>query len=136
MTAEITVDGMPIPPVAAGDEPEEQPRNRPRRKAILLLALVGLLATLVTIAIWYLLFRQPIAELPLPLIPETQVPTYAAAIYGAQQPSGVAVSPSGDRIYAIESGSGEGGVIFDASGPAPTMRPCTGRLTRSPASST
>ncbi len=116
MTAEITADGMPVPPIAAGDEPEEQPHRQPRRKAIVLLVLLGLLATLTTIVIWYLLFRQPIAVLPIPGIPETQVPSYSTAVYGAQQPSGVAVSPSGDRIYAIESGSGEAGVIFDASG--------------------
>jgi DNA-binding beta-propeller fold protein YncE len=116
MTAEITVDGMPIPPVAAGDEPEGQPRRQPRRKAILLLALVGLLATLVTIAIWYLLFRQPITALPLPGISEPQVPTYATAIYGATQPFGVAVSPSGDRIYVAQSGGDQTGLVFDASG--------------------
>jgi tripartite motif-containing protein 71 len=130
MTAEITAGGMlpPIvagsdstdllgaPPVAVEGEPGDEPRRRPRGKAILLLALVGLLTTLVTIAIWYLLFRQPIAVLPIPGIPQTEVPTYATAIYGAQQPSGVAVSPSGDRIYVTESGSGEAGVVFDASG--------------------
>ena len=131
MTAEITADGMPVPPsTAPGDatgidgappiavegEPGERSRRRPRRKAILLLALLGLLATLVTIALWYLLFRQPITALPLPLIPETQVPTYATAIYGARQPSGVAVSPTGDRIYAIQSGGDQTGIVFDASG--------------------
>jgi DNA-binding beta-propeller fold protein YncE len=116
MAAEITVDGMPIPPVAAGDEPQEQPRPRPRRKAILLLALVGLLATLVTIVIWYLLFRQPIAVLPLPGIPETQVPTYSTAVYGAQRPTGVAVSPSGDRIYVVQSEGDHTGIVFDATG--------------------
>lgn len=116
MTAEMTVDGMPIPPVAVDSGSGEKPRRRPRRKAIFLLVLLGLLAALTTVTLWYLLFRQPISVLPLPGIPETQVPTYATAIYGAKQPSGVAVSASGDRIYVTESGSVEAGLVFDASG--------------------
>ncbi len=56
---------------------------------------------LVTIAIWYLLFRQPIN--PIPVIPAAQIPTYATAIYGADRPMGVAVSPSGDRIYVTQT---------------------------------
>jgi len=115
MTAEITADGLPVPPEAVEDEPQERPR-RPRRKAVVLLVLLGLLATLATIALWYLLFRQPIAELPIPGIPETQVPAYATAIYGARQPSGVAVSPSGDRIYVVGSGGDQTGIVFDAKG--------------------
>ncbi len=116
MTAEITADGMPVPPGAAGDEPQDKPGRRPRRKAIFLLVLLGLLATLITLVLWYLLFRQPVAVLPLPGIPQTQVPTYSTAIYGAQQPSGVAVSPSGDRIYVAQSAGDRTGIVFDASG--------------------
>jgi DNA-binding beta-propeller fold protein YncE len=137
MTAEITLDGLPVSPttvegkpadvegkpadvegapVAADGEPEETPGRRPRRKAFVLLFLLGLLATLITIALWYLLFRQPISTLPLPGIPQTEVPTYATAIYGAQRPAGVAVSPSGDRIYASQSEGDKTVVIFDASG--------------------
>jgi DNA-binding beta-propeller fold protein YncE len=130
MTADITLDGLPVPPtagegepadvegepVAVDGEPEVTPGRRPRRKAFVLLFLLGLLATLITIALWYLLFRQPIATLPLPGIPQAEVPTYATAIYGAQQPSGVAVSPSGDRIYASQSEGDKTGIIFDASG--------------------
>ena len=130
MTAELAAGGLPVPPIAAGSdsaepeeapvavegEPGEEPRRRPRRKAILLLALLGLLATLTTIAIWYLLFRQPIAVLPLPGLPETQVPTYATAVYGVQRPSGVAVSPSGDRIYVVQSEGDRTGLVFDAGG--------------------
>lgn len=130
MTAEITVDGLPLPPVAVGGgqpevegppaavegEPEEKPGRRPRRKAILLFVLVGLLATLVTIALWYFLFRQPITTLPLPGIPQVEVPSYTTAVYGTQRPSGVAVSPSGDRIYVTQSEGDRAGLVFDASG--------------------
>jgi DNA-binding beta-propeller fold protein YncE len=116
MTAEITVDGLPIPPTTVEDEPQQQPRRRPRRKVILLLLLVGLLTTLLTIALWYFLFRQPISVLPLPGIPQTEVPAYTTAVYGAQRPSGVAVSASGDRLYVTQSEGKRVGLVFDASG--------------------
>jgi DNA-binding beta-propeller fold protein YncE len=116
MTAEITVDGVPIPPTAVDGEPDQKRRSRPRRKVVLLLMLVGLLATLVTIALWYFLFRQPITTLPLPGIPQVEVPAYTTAVYGAQRPSGVAVSPSGDRIYVTQSEGSRVAVVFDASG--------------------
>jgi len=69
-----------------------------------------------TIAAWYLVFRQPIPVPPLPVIPESQVPTYATAVYGMQRPSGVAVSPSGDRIYVSQSEGDRFGLVFDGSG--------------------
>jgi DNA-binding beta-propeller fold protein YncE len=116
MTAEITVDGLPIPPTTVDGEPQGKPSRRPRRKAVLLLMLVGLLATLVTIALWYFLFRQPISVLPLPGIPQVEVPAYTTAVYGAQRPSGVAVSPSGDRIYVTQSEGSRVAAVFDAAG--------------------
>jgi DNA-binding beta-propeller fold protein YncE len=122
MTAEMTAGGLPIaaddetptPPAVEG-EPEEQPR-RISRKAIIALILLGILAMLVTIAAWYLLFRQPITEVPLPGIPRVEVPTYSTAVYGAQRPAGVTVSPSGDRIYATQSAGDQTGVVFDGAG--------------------
>jgi DNA-binding beta-propeller fold protein YncE len=122
--APVAVEGEPVAveaegaPVAVEAEgaPPEKPRRRPRRKSILLLGLLALLAMLTAIVVWYLLFRQPIAVLPLPGIPATQVPTYVTAVYGAQRPSGVAVSPSGDRIYVVQSAGDRTGIVFDASG--------------------
>jgi len=119
---ETTASGLPIPatdettapPVAAEGEPGEQPR-RGRKKAVVALLLLGLLAMLATIAIWYLLFRQPIV-VPLPVIPEAQVPAYATAVYGMQRPTGVAVSPSGDRIYVTQTEGDRTGIVFDAGG--------------------
>jgi DNA-binding beta-propeller fold protein YncE len=118
MTAEITAEGLPVAPVVDGkpvaEGTREEEKRRRRKKALLLLLLLGLLAMLVTIAIWYLIFRQPIN--PLPLIPETQIPGYSTAIYGAQRPAGVAVSPSGDRIYVAQSAGDRTGIVFDAAG--------------------
>ncbi|MDA8237933.1 MAG: SMP-30/gluconolactonase/LRE family protein [Chloroflexi bacterium] len=120
MTAEMTADGLPIPaaepaPPVAEEGPADGKPRRGRRKAFLLLFLLGLLAMLATIAAWYLLFRQPI-PLPLPGIPESQVPKYATAVYGSQRPAGVAVSPSGDRIYVTDSEGARTGLVFDAGG--------------------
>jgi DNA-binding beta-propeller fold protein YncE len=120
MTAEIVAEGLLLPPEAVDGEPvaagtpEEEKRRR--RKKALLLVLLGFLAMLVTIAIWYLIFRQPIAPPPLPGISVPDVPTYTTAIYGAQRPSGVAVSPSGDRIYVSQSEGSRVGIVFDAGG--------------------
>jgi len=119
MTAEITAEGLPVPPTAiegepvAAGTPEEEERKR-RKKALLLL-LLGFLAMLVTLVIWYLIFRQPITP-PIPVIPESQIPSYSTSIYGAQRPSGVAVSPSGDRIYVSQSEGSRTGLVFDAGG--------------------
>ena len=119
MTAEMTAEGLPVPPETVDGEPvaegtpEEQKRRR--RKKALLLFLLGLLAMLVTIVVWYLIFRQPITP-PIPLIPESQVPAYSTSIYGAQRPTGVAVSPSGDRIYVAQSSGDLTGIVFDAAG--------------------
>jgi DNA-binding beta-propeller fold protein YncE len=123
MTSEMTAGDLPVPPIVVGGEapadamPEASPEEerRRRRKRALLLLLLGLLAMLVTIAIWYLIFRQPITP-PLPLIPDSQLPAYSTAIYGIQRPAGVAVSPSGDRIYVTQSAGDRTGIVFDGAG--------------------
>jgi DNA-binding beta-propeller fold protein YncE len=125
MTGEMTADSLPIPPIALegepgteAGEPEEKPRRR-RRKAILLLFLLGLLAMLVTIAIWYLIYRQPIN--PLPPITPSQVPAYATSIYGTNNPVGIAVSPDGGRIYVAETEGERVLRVFDAAGNVVTV---------------
>ena len=127
MTAEIAAERLLLPPetvdgepVAAGT-PEEEKRRR-RKKALLLL-LLGLLAMLVTIAIWYLIFRQPITP-PIPVIPESRIPSYSTSIYGANNPFGIAVSPDGSRIYVSQTEGARVVQIFDAGGnPVGTLAP-------------
>ena len=124
MTAEMAADGVPAPavdetpkpPVTGDGEPQvdEEEERRRRRKMALLLLLLGLLAMLITIAVWYLIFRQPIN--PIPPIPVSQVPGYSTSIYGVNNPIGLAVSVSGDRIYAAESEGDRVVRVFDAGG--------------------
>ncbi|HEX9044082.1 MAG TPA: hypothetical protein VF802_03560 [Candidatus Limnocylindrales bacterium] len=101
------------PPPAAGQAP---PSGRRRRKAVLLLLMLALLSILLVIASWYLLFRKPIEQLPLPGLTDTTVPHFTYNIYGAQTPVGVAVSPSGDRVYVAETGGDRALLVFDGRG--------------------
>jgi len=111
MTAEAT-----ILPAGSPAELEDDPENRRRRrKLFLLLGLLMTLLALLGLAIWYLLFRQPI-PLPLPLIPPTAIPAYTTSIYGVAGPSGVAVSSAGDRIYVAETEGDRVVRVFDAGG--------------------
>ena len=87
----------------------DDPGSRRRRRKIVFLVLLLLgLALLLGLVIWYLLFRQPI---PLPPIPATQIPAYSTSIYGPSRPVGVAVSPSGDRIYVTQGGTAAVGAV-------------------------
>jgi DNA-binding beta-propeller fold protein YncE len=93
------------------------PEDRRRRRKLLLLIVLGLAVVgLLMFSLWYLLFRQPISVLPLPGITQADLPHYAYSIYGVDAPVGVAVSPSGDRIYVTETGAQRLVHIFDGKG--------------------
>jgi DNA-binding beta-propeller fold protein YncE len=123
MTASTTGTGAE-PPVGSGPAPadgvepalapdEEEPDRR-RRRLLLLLLLLLLLALLLGLAIWYLLFRQPI---PVPTIPgEPVMPSYVTAIYGAERPMGVGVDGAGDRVYVGETAGELTARVFDSQG--------------------
>jgi DNA-binding beta-propeller fold protein YncE len=110
MTADITVlpAGMPE---AIEEDPGE--RRRRRKAVVLLLLFLGLLL-LLGLVIWYLLFRQPIT--PIPPIPVSQIPAYSTSMYGVTRPVGVAVNPSGDRIYVTEGAASGVGAVLDSAG--------------------
>lgn len=94
-----------------------EPEDRRRRRKLLLLVVLGLAVLgLLLFSLWYLLFRQPISVLPLPGITQADLPHYAYSIYGVDAPIGVAVSPSGDRIYVTETGAERLIHIFDGKG--------------------
>jgi DNA-binding beta-propeller fold protein YncE len=93
---------------------EVEPEERRRRKLLLLLLLLGAFIVLLGLAIWYLLFRQPI---PIPTIPgETVMPGYVTSIYGASRPMSVAVTGTGERIYIGETSGDQTARMFDAEG--------------------
>jgi DNA-binding beta-propeller fold protein YncE len=93
---------------------EAEPEERRRRKLLLLLLLLGAFIVLLGLAIWYLLFRQPI---PIPTIPgETVMPGYVTSVYGASRPMSVAVTAAGDRIYIGETSGDQTARLFDAEG--------------------
>jgi DNA-binding beta-propeller fold protein YncE len=97
----------------AEDIPEAPPERR-RRKVLLLLLLLLMFVALVGLAIWYLLFRQPI---PLPTIPgEVVMPGYSTSFYGAQRPMGVAVNAAGDRVYVGETSGDNTARVLDGQG--------------------
>jgi DNA-binding beta-propeller fold protein YncE len=111
MTADVTT----LPPGAApGPELARNPGRRRRVKELSLVLLLALLIIFAWIVLWYLLFRQPIN--PLPPVPVSQIPTYSTSVYGATNPLGVAVDPSGDRIYVTQGAALSEGVIFDDGG--------------------
>lgn len=98
---------QPAPPV------EEREDNR--RKKFLLLFLLGLLVIMGSLSIWYLLFRQPITNIPVPFV-EPPMPSYQYSLYSLNQPQGVAVSADGSRIYVTQSGASLDTVMLDKSG--------------------
>jgi DNA-binding beta-propeller fold protein YncE len=113
MTASPATGQVASPPVPGVEEDPDEAKKR-RRKAALLIFLLGLLAVLVLLTIWYLLFRQPIN--PIPPIPESQVPAYSTSFYEVSRPVGVAVSAAGDRIYVTQSSGDRSVAILDGSG--------------------
>ena len=100
--------------VAVALDPEAARRRR--RKTLVLLFLAAALVLLTLFAGWYLIFRKPISTLPIPGIGLQELPHYSFSIYGVKAPMGVAVSPSGDRIYVTETGAGRLVHVFDSKG--------------------
>jgi len=136
MTAESTIPGAVAVDAPAIDEPigakptvepsptgdgigsgdTEQDERRRRRRAIILLLLLAAVIVLLLFGLWYLLFRKPVSELPIPVIPAAVVPHYQYSIYNVVAPTGVAVSADGSRIYATQTEGDRQVIAFDASG--------------------
>jgi DNA-binding beta-propeller fold protein YncE len=72
--------------------------SKKRKKQVA--ALLTLLVILALLFVWYLLNRKPLTELP--GLSVAKAPHYQSSIYGMSKPQGVAVTPSGDRIYVTE----------------------------------
>jgi DNA-binding beta-propeller fold protein YncE len=108
-------DQQPKSLALAGADTLESDKNE-RRKLLLLAVLTMAAVLLMMFSAWYLLFRKPITEFPLPPIGVEPMPSYAYSLYGVQSPTGVAVAPDGSRIYVTQT-SGEAAVlIYDGHG--------------------
>jgi len=124
--SDITLGAVPSDPTALPAEPgspeppapeapaEEEKEDTRRRKLLLLLLFLVLLVTLF-LSIWYLLFRKPITEIPLPIVPEA-MPSYQYAFYDFTQPQDATVSADGSRIYVTQTGGSLETLMIDGHG--------------------
>jgi DNA-binding beta-propeller fold protein YncE len=104
-----------VPP--AGATPAEPTPSRRRRIRLLLALLLGiLLLALALFGAWYLLFRKPITQLPLPNLEQGVMPGFSFAAYDLDKPLGIAVSADGSRIYVTQTGGGQETVVLDGKG--------------------
>jgi DNA-binding beta-propeller fold protein YncE len=105
--------GEPLPDAggsATADQLTEEERKRRRRK---IAALAGILVVLAIIV--YMIIRALSGSSPLPSIP-SELPHHVSDVYGVDQPMGVAVSPSGGRVYVTESEGSRLVRVYDSSG--------------------
>ncbi|HEY8134421.1 MAG TPA: hypothetical protein VIF08_00150 [Candidatus Limnocylindrales bacterium] len=103
----LPADAGTAPPDALG--PED--RRRRRRRLAILAVLSVLAVVLLVFSGWYLLFRKPISLLPIPGFDLPPMPGYSYSLYGMGQPTGIAVTPDGSRIYVTQT-SGEDAVLM------------------------
>ena len=97
---------------------EEQEEKRRKRLILLLALLLLLLCCIGSLFARYINEPAPLPDLlPAPIRDNVAYPPhYLFSIYGVDQPVGVAVSPSGDRIYVSEMGGERTIKIFDSNG--------------------
>lgn len=106
----------PPEPGGAAGSPEDllKAARRRKRRRILLALLAVLLLLLGLLFAWYLSTRKPLSELP--GLANDKMPHYVSSFYGSSRPIGVAVSPSGDRIYVTESDGTKLVRVYDRTG--------------------
>jgi tripartite motif-containing protein 71 len=131
-TPDMTADGMPagaqpadLPVPVAGPTPSRDPSTPdatpvpPRRRRIrLILAMIlgALLLLLLAFVAWYLLFRKPISQLPIPNLEQGVMPGFSFAAYDLQKPLGIAVSSDGSHIYVTQTGGDQATLVLDGRG--------------------
>ncbi len=90
-------------------------KTRRRLTAALLLVLITVISIIVASAFgWYVQTGKSLAELP--GLTKERMPHYVFSIYGATRPSSVAVSPTRDRVYVVESAGGRRVIVYDPTG--------------------
>ncbi|MEN8172565.1 MAG: hypothetical protein ABFS03_06745, partial [Chloroflexota bacterium] len=99
-------------------ELEAKEENRRKRLLLILLLLLLLVGCVGGLFLRYIKDPAPLPDLlPGPIGEVVNYPPhYLFSFYGLDQPVGVAVSPSGDRVYVSESGGERTIKIFDSAG--------------------
>jgi DNA-binding beta-propeller fold protein YncE len=111
----------PLIPLKDEGVPAAPPETSKRWKIALLLILLLIFGLLLG---WYLFNRKPLTELP--GLSQAKVPHYEFSMYGTTKPIGVAVTPTGDRIYVTESDGTRLVRVFDRAGKQTgTLKPPT-----------
>ena len=114
-TTDVTPTSVPLVEASTAEAAEAVRAVRSRRRKRILLATFGLLVLAFAILFaWYLLTRKPLSELP--GLTQQKLPQYVSSIYGSSRPMGVAVSPSGERIYVTESDGTRLVQVYDRAG--------------------
>jgi len=93
---------------------EAAPTKMTKKRKGMIAALVAALLILALLFAWYLMNRKPLSALP--GLSSTTMPHYELSLYGATKPLGVAVTPTGDRIYVTESGGTQLVRVYDRGG--------------------
>lgn len=109
-------------PAREPSQPQGEPGSPPRRrfgsrrtKIVVLLLLAAALAAVIT-AIILELGGKTLPEVLPGIRRPPEVPGYSFSFYGAKRPLGVALNPSGDRIYVTESDGARLVRVYDGSG--------------------
>jgi len=110
----VQATASPVADDAAAPEAVVKVVRRRRRMRILLALLALLLLVFAIVFGWYLSTRKPLTQLP--GLTQDKLPHYLSSIYGSSRPMGVAVSPSGERIYVTESEGARLVRVYDRAG--------------------
>ena len=117
----LTPEMDPGLPADAGTGPPHEvlgpeDRRRRRRRLAILAVLSALAVVLLVFSTWYLLFRKPISQLPLPGFDLPPMPAYSYSLYGMGQPTGIAVTPDGSRVYVTQTTGEDAVLMLDGQG--------------------
>ena len=103
--------------IPAAPEATPETAAKPRRKKVLIAAIIGIIILLLLVGAmfaWYLATRKPISQIP--VLSQEIPPHFAAAVYDVQQPLGVAVDETSDRMYVTQGTTGSNVLSFNLAG--------------------
>ena len=115
MTA--TVDPTVAIPPAGDESPPGASQPTDGIGSPLIVAFIGLavlLAAFLAFAVWYLVTRQPISELP--GVTSDTIPHYSFTFGSPISPTGIALSADGERIYVAQTEEDPKVLVFDRRG--------------------